>query len=101
MWSVFNTDVYGGKQLLFYPLMLKIVDSDYAISRLLFGTNFNSLRAVGIIKIIGPREMSSASTGARDRKPTRRTWRKAPTLHPDPNTSVTAGIRVVKMKKCG
>ena len=42
--------------------------------------------------------MSSASPGPSDRKPTRRPGRKAPTLRPDTNTSVTAGVRVVK---CG
>ena len=40
--------------------------------------------------------MSSASPGPTHRKPTRRPGRKAPTLRPDPNTSVTAGGRVVK-----
>ena len=40
--------------------------------------------------------MSSAMPGATDRKPTWRTGRKAPTLRPDPNTSGTAGVRVVK-----
>ena len=40
--------------------------------------------------------MSSAMPGASDRKPTRRPGRKAPTLRPDPNTSVTAGVWVVK-----
>ena len=40
--------------------------------------------------------MSSASPGATHRKPTRRPGRKAPTLRPDPNTSVTAAGRVVK-----
>ena len=39
--------------------------------------------------------MSSAMPGASDRKPTRRAGRKAPTLRPDPNTSVTAGEWVV------
>ena len=29
-YNVFDTDVYGEKLLLFYPLMLKIVDSNYA-----------------------------------------------------------------------
>ena len=42
--------------------------------------------------------MSSASPWASDRKPTRRPGRKAPTLRPDPNTSVTAGVRVVKLE---
>ena len=32
------------------------------------------------------------------RKCTRRPGRKAPTLRPDPNTSVTAGVRVVRYK---
>ena len=32
------------------------------------------------------------------RKPTGRPGRKAPTLRPDPNTSGTAGVRVVKGK---
>ena len=40
--------------------------------------------------------MSSASPGASHRKHTRRPGRKAPTLRPDTNTSVTAGGRVVK-----
>ena len=40
--------------------------------------------------------MSSAHPTPSDRKPTRRAGRKAPTLRPDPNTSVTAGVRVVK-----
>ena len=39
--------------------------------------------------------MSSASPGATHRKPTRRPGRKAPTLRPESNTSVTAGVRVV------
>ena len=39
--------------------------------------------------------MSSASPDASDRKPTRRAGRKAPTLRPATNTSVTAGGRVV------
>ena len=39
--------------------------------------------------------MSSAMPGATDRKPTRRAGRKAPTLRPDTNTSVTAAVRVV------
>ena len=43
--------------------------------------------------------MSSAMPGATHRKPTRRPGRKAPSLRPDPNTSVTAGVRVVKGKK--
>ena len=42
--------------------------------------------------------MSSGSTYASDRKPTRRPGRKAPTLRPETNTSVTAGVRVVKMQ---
>ena len=42
--------------------------------------------------------MSSASAGATHRKPTRRPGRKAPTLRPESNTSVTAGGRVVKYK---
>ena len=40
--------------------------------------------------------MSSAMPGASGRKPTRRAGRKAPTLRPETNTSVTAGGRVVK-----
>ena len=32
-------------------------------------------------------------------KPTRRAGLKGPTLRPDPNTSVTAGVRVVKGKE--
>ena len=40
--------------------------------------------------------MSSAMLGVSHRKPTRRPGRKAPTLRPDTNTSVTAGGRVVK-----
>ena len=40
--------------------------------------------------------MSSAMLSASDRKPTRRSGRKAPTLRPDPNTSGTAGVWVVK-----
>ena len=43
--------------------------------------------------------MSSAMPGARHRKPTRRPGRKAPSLRPDSNTSVTAGGRVVKYVK--
>ena len=39
--------------------------------------------------------MSSASPGATHRKPTRGTGRKAPTLRPDSNKSVKAGVRVV------
>ena len=39
--------------------------------------------------------MSSASPSATHRKPTRRPGRKAPTLRPETNTSVTAGGRVV------
>ena len=62
---------------------------------LLFGPNCNSLGTVGITKILCPREMSSAMPGASDRKPTRRPGRKAPTLRPESNTSVTAGGRVV------
>ena len=42
--------------------------------------------------------MSSASPGATDRKPTRRAGRKAPTLRPESNTSVTAVVRVVMLK---
>ena len=41
--------------------------------------------------------MSSASPGPSDQKPTRRTGRKAPTLRPESNTSVMAGVRVVKV----
>ena len=40
--------------------------------------------------------MSSASLGASHRKPTRRPGRKPSTLRPDPNTSGTAGVWVVK-----
>ena len=65
------------------------------LSRLLFDPNFNSLGTVGITKIICSQEMSSASPGARHRKPTRRTRRKAPTLRPQSNTSGTEGGRVV------
>ena len=68
----------GEKQLLLCSVILKIVDWAYATFKcigkmrndndhlpcLLFGPNFNSLRAVGITKIICPWEMSSASTGA-------------------------------------
>ena len=39
--------------------------------------------------------MSSASPGASDRKHTRRAGRKASTLRPDTNTSVTTAVRVV------
>ena len=39
--------------------------------------------------------MSSAMPGATHRKPTQRPGRKAPTLRPETNTSVTAGGRVV------
>ena len=39
--------------------------------------------------------MSSAMAGTSDRKRTRRPGRKAPSLRPDTNTSVTAGGRVV------
>ena len=39
--------------------------------------------------------MSSASPGVSHRKCTRRPGRKAPTLRPESNTSVTAGVRVV------
>ena len=42
--------------------------------------------------------MSSAMPGTTHRKPTRRAGRKAPTLRPESNTSVTAGVRVVKAK---
>ena len=42
--------------------------------------------------------MSSAMPGATHRKPTRRPGRKAPSLRPESNTSVTAGGRVVKDK---
>ena len=44
--------------------------------------------------------MSSASPGASHRKCTRRPGRKAATLRPDLNTSVTAGVRVVKLLTC-
>ena len=40
--------------------------------------------------------MSSAHPAPSHRKCARRPGRKAPTLRPDPNTSVTAGVRVVK-----
>ena len=39
--------------------------------------------------------------GARDRKPTRRAGRKAPTLRPESNTSGTAGVRIVTYKRVG
>ena len=45
--------------------------------------------------------MSSASPGATHRKPTRRPGRKAPTLRPHPNTSGTAGVRVVRANMPG
>ena len=41
--------------------------------------------------------MSSASPGAKHRKPTQRALRKAPTLRPDSNTSGTAGGREVNV----
>ena len=43
--------------------------------------------------------MSSARPGATHRKPTRRAGRKAPTLRPESNTSVTAGEWVVNQMK--
>ena len=36
-------------------------------------------------------------SSARHRKPTHRAGRKAPTLRPESNTSVTAGVRVVNI----
>ena len=100
----------GGKQLLVYTLILKIVeylhasfkgiekiDNDLLIICLtnFFGPNCYSSRAIGVTKIIGALRNVVCPPGARHRKPTRLPGRKASSLRPDPNTSVMAAVRVV------
>ena len=65
------------------------------MTHLLFGATLDIKGAARITKIMQHQKMSSASPGASDLKPTCCVGCKAPTLRPDPNTSGTAGGRVV------
>ena len=66
------------------------------MTHLLFGATLDIKGAARITNIMQHQKMSSAAPAPSDRKPTRRPGRKAPSLRPESNTSVTAGVRVVK-----